>query len=314
MSTTHHEDDIPPVPIIYPASQTAARDEYPLLTLPEQRRSRQSLQSPRSPNTSLFVEPVSSTDRSDRASVSLPFSHISQNKPKHTARHGNTVREGNIEVMVGEAAKSNNEGVSVPIDTTDIESGAGGDHRMLRSASKVTLPTILQSGADRPDTRHDDDAAEDAASNLEWGPSHPCYPHLNPHVSLSSPLYNSTRIIRVPRDWLVAGDLAPTFANVYPEVLDSAMPEDEFRRVIRHVNEEVIAAHNPFSGRAWLDTILSIATLWLWDDFGFTGVKRRLRSLERWLEEWNRGVGTKEGVQIIPLRRTAYMSVCAIKL
>jgi Golgin subfamily A member 7/ERF4 family len=312
ISTTHHEDDIPPVPIFHHITQAVAKDEYPLLTLPEQRRSRQSLQSPRSPNTSLVVEPVSSTDQSNRASVSVPFYYSSYNKPRHTARRGNTVREGNIEVMVGDTTKPTTEGLpSVPVDTGDVESGAVGDQRLLRSPSKVTLPTILQSGAERPETHHDEEGGDDAASNLEWGPSHPCYPHLNTHVPLSSPLYNSTRIIRVPRDWLVAGDLAPTFANVYPEVLDNVVSEDEFRRVIRHINEEVIMAFNPFGWRAWLDTVFGIATFWLWDDFGFSGVKRRLRSLEQWLEGWNRDIGAKEGVQIIPLRRTAYMTVCS---
>jgi Golgin subfamily A member 7/ERF4 family len=296
---------VPPVPILAPPAQPIYRDEYPLLTLPEQRRSRQSLQSIRSPNTSLIVEPVSSPDRSDHASISLPFA---QRQQKHTALYGNVVREGNIEVMVGQ--KPSAEGaLPIPMDVNDVEGGTAGDQRLRRSPSKVTLPVNVQSTTERPETAPEEDIGEDTASNLEWGPSHPCYPHLNPHVPSSSPLYTSTRIIRVPRDWLVAGDLAPTFANVYPEVLDGIMPEDEFRSVIRHVNEEVLAAFSPSGWRAWLDTVLGIATFWLWDDFGFTGVKRRLRSLEEWLERWNRDVGSKDGVQIIPLRRTAYMTV-----
>jgi hypothetical protein len=108
---------------------------------------------------------------------------------------------------------------------------------------------------------------------------------------------------------MIAGDLAPTFANVYPEILDSVMPEDEFRRVVRHINNVVLDAYNPFGWRAWLDMILGIATFWLWDDLGLTGVKSKLKQLENWLSGWNREVGSKEGVQIIPLRRTAYLTV-----
>jgi hypothetical protein len=212
--------------------------------------------------------------------------------------------------MVGPSKDTEGGALSVPIDSEDVESGLAADQRLKRSPSKVTLPVNLQPGTDRSDTRHDDDAGDDATSSLEWGPSHPCYPHLNPHVPLDSPLYSSTRIIRVPRDWLVVGDLAPTFANVYPEVLENVMSEDEFRHLVRHINDEVLAAFNPFGWRAWLDTILGIATFWLWDDLGFTGVKRRLRGLEDWLQNWNKSVGEKDGVQIIPLRRTAYMTVC----
>ncbi len=56
----------------------------------------------------------------------------------------------------------------------------------------------------------------------EWGPQHPCYPHLNPHVPVDSHEYVTTRIIRIRRDWLLEGDLAPTFSNLYPEILDPA--------------------------------------------------------------------------------------------
>ncbi|KAK3061235.1 hypothetical protein LTS18_006713 [Coniosporium uncinatum] len=42
---------------------------------------------------------------------------------------------------------------------------------------------------------------------------------------------------------------------------------------------------------------------------GFAGVKRRLRALEAWIEKWNREAGAKEGVSIIPLRRTGYLTL-----
>lgn len=153
------------------------------------------------------------------------------------------------------------------------------------------------------------DGDGDGDSEYAWGPSHPCFPHPNPHVPLSSPLYNSTRIIRIKRDWMVAGDLAPTFANLYPEILDPLISEDDFRNIIKKVNDDLMAAFSPTSLRAWIDSLLGVATLWLWDDAGMTAVKAKLQGLERWLEDWNHNTGAKEGVKIIPLRRTGYLTL-----
>lgn len=161
---------------------------------------------------------------------------------------------------------------------------------------------------------HGDDAVGAA---VEWGPNHPCYPHLNPHVPLNSPLYQSTRIIRVRRDWLQNGDLAPMFSNLYPEILEPAgLSEQEFRKLISKLNEELVPAFNPFGWRNIIDSLLGLLTGWVWDDFGATGIKRRLQHVEAWLEEWNRGMekGMAEGeaVRVVPLRRTGYMNVSVL--
>jgi hypothetical protein len=105
------------------------------------------------------------------------------------------------------------------------------------------------------------------------------------------------------------GDLAPTYTNLYPEVLDPLITEEEFRRIITTVNETTKEAFNPYGSRAMFDTVMGVATFWLWEDLGFAGVKKKLSDLERWIEIWNRDYGSKEGVSILPLRRTAYMSV-----
>ena len=154
-----------------------------------------------------------------------------------------------------------------------------------------------------------DAAAAEEPDEYAWGPSHPCFPHPNPHVPLSSPLYNSTRIIRIKRDWMLEGDQAPTFSNLYPEILDPYLPEDQFRIVIQHLNTELTHAFDPRGVRNLLDAVLGLMTFWFWDDIGATAVKQRLRRVETWLEQWNHDVGDKEGVRIIPLRRTAYMTV-----
>lgn len=151
----------------------------------------------------------------------------------------------------------------------------------------------------------------------EWGPQHPCFPHMNPHVPLDSREYVRTRIIRIQRDWMLEGDLAPTFSNLYPEILDPAgLSEHEFRRVISKVNTELVAAFSPYSFRSVMDGILGVATGWLWDDLGFTSVKSRLNKLEAWIENWNADMEKKGGSdeasappKLISLRRTGYMTL-----
>ncbi|KIW37508.1 uncharacterized protein PV06_10161 [Exophiala oligosperma] len=144
---------------------------------------------------------------------------------------------------------------------------------------------------------------------LVWGISHPCFPHLNPHVPINSPEYEATRIIRIRRDWMVLGDLAPTFSNIYPEILDPLMQEQEFRYVIEHINQTLVQAYDPFSAWNWFDGFMGLMTGWFWEDFRPTGLKGQLKGLEEWLEDWNHTVGARDGVKIIPLRRTGYMNI-----
>ncbi|PKS11916.1 hypothetical protein jhhlp_001211 [Lomentospora prolificans] len=160
-----------------------------------------------------------------------------------------------------------------------------------------------------------EDVGRDATQ--EWGPQHPCFPHLNPYVPVGSPEYTSTRIIRVRRDFLVAGDLAPTFSNTYPDILDPVgFSEQEFRRVIQKLNSDLIRIHNPYSWRNVLDATMGLITGWIWDDLGLTGAKAQLNALEKWIERWNlemeKTLGSDEGLfppKIIPLRKTAYMTL-----
>lgn len=185
---------------------------------------------------------------------------------------------------------------------TSIQSGIG-------PALSSTNSSII--GTDGP--------AGDAVD--EWGPQHPCFPHMNPHVPLTSPLYQTTRIIRIRRDWMIKGDLAPTFANLYPEILDPAgVSEQEFRTVVERVNVELVEAFNPWSLRNIVDGVLGLVTGWVWDDVGAAGVKGRLEKVEAYLESWNKEMEGKfkkdgndgsEGLapRIVPLRRTGYMNV-----
>ena len=167
-------------------------------------------------------------------------------------------------------------------------------------------PTSDNSASDQPPVQ---------SREIAWGPAHPCFPHPNPHVPLSSPLHKTTRIIRIKRDWMIAGDLAPTFSNIYPEILEPWVSEADFRSLIQHVNEGLIAAFHPGGWRAWMDALLGLATGWIWEDLGLSGVKRGCQNVEQWIEEWNgrdrKGEedGDGDGAKIIPLRRTGYLSV-----
>ena len=174
----------------------------------------------------------------------------------------------------------------------------------------ISRPPPQPSRASTP--RHSQQASS-TKSDLAWGPSHPCYPHPNPHIPLTSPLHDTTRIIRIPRDWTIEGDLAPTFSHTYPEVLDPWVSESDFRTLIKSVNEGLIAAFTPYGWRAWVDTILGIATGWLYEDLGFSRVKKGARDVELLIEEWNgqRKMGLdkedEDLVKAIPLRRTGYL-------
>lgn len=139
---------------------------------------------------------------------------------------------------------------------------------------------------------------------------------MNPHVPITSSLYQTTRIIRIKRDWMVEGDLAPTFSNLYPEILDPAgVSEQDFRRLIERINKELITAFSPWGFQNMFDSAMGVATGWVWDDLGFTAVKRRLWNVERYLEEWNKDMESKSkdgpgsAPMIVPLRRTGYMNV-----
>ena len=64
-----------------------------------------------------------------------------------------------------------------------------------------------------------------------------------------------------------------------------------------------------------MDALLGVATGWIWEDLGMSGVKSGCKSVERWIEQWNgrdsKGDedGDTDGAKVIPLRRTGYLSV-----
>ncbi|KAF1971780.1 hypothetical protein BU23DRAFT_470052, partial [Bimuria novae-zelandiae CBS 107.79] len=277
--------DGPNVPVQRPQSGT--RDEYPLLTLSQQRPSRLS-----PAPSSLAVERSTGGD-SSRTSIGLPHDRRSLHIDSQPPTPGLAMEHE--PALADEAPQAPVPGARA----NDVEAGA----TITKQPTRASLPS-------RPTSMHSNEQGDgDDASEFPWGPSHPCFPHPNPHVPLNSPLYDSTRIIRIKRDWMVKGDLAPTYANLYPEILDPLIGEQDFRKIIQKINDSLVKAFDPFSFRAWLDAVMGVATFWLWDDAGLTGVKRKLAELEGWIEDWNSTVGKKDGIRIIPLRRTGYLTL-----
>lgn len=268
---------------------SATRDEHPLLTLPEQRLSRQS------PASSLAVQ-RSTPAASSRTSFALPRDRRSLPLDEQPSSPNMALQH-----VAGPA-----DAPQPPVPgrrPADLEAAA----TLSKQPTRASLPSRPSSMHSNPQS--DGAADPDDASEFPWGPSHPCFPHANPHVPLHSPLYHTTRIIRIKRDWMVKGDLAPTYANLYPEILDPLIAEDDFRKIVQRINDSLVEAFDPFTFRACLDAVMGVATFWLWDDAGLTKVKRKLAELEGWIEDWNRNHGENEGVSIIPLRRTGYLTV-----
>lgn len=154
------------------------------------------------------------------------------------------------------------------------------------------------------------------SGELAWNAQHPCYPHPNTHVALASPLQSTTRLIRIPRDWMIVGDVAPTFSNTYPEILEPWVQEADFRILIKGVNERLLQTFDPMRWRAWMDVVLGVATGWLWDDLGFAAVKKGCQDVEAFIEKWNADIrhGAEKDeemdvVRAISLRRTGYLSL-----
>ncbi|EPS38387.1 hypothetical protein H072_7882 [Dactylellina haptotyla CBS 200.50] len=213
----------------------------------------------------------------------------------------------------------------------DLERGLKLDDLRQRRAQELPPVTPVTPSRDGASSVHSE-------SSTSWDPSHPCYPHVNPHVPVNSPLADSTKIIRIPRDFMIHGDTSPAFSNTYPKILEPYLGEERFRRIIKTINAELHEAFNPWHWRNWVDASLGVITLWFAEDIFGTLTKRRLRNIESFLEQQNREMEevlerlrkgeiveddergqSREGAdgpvlisglaKLIPLRKTGYMNL-----
>ena len=318
-----------------PREGATAGGEYPLLTLPEQRQNRH----PGSTRASLQVERSGSSNGTSNR-ISLPRSvsidlkrKSGELSPKLDKGKGIALEENYTQIQSRPTGfrtrgQSGDQTAGLSFDghrrddMADLERGPdaqyeqGGISNLPHNASTISMEGIGPALSSNGTSIVGDDAPPGDPAE-EWGPQHPCFPHMNSHVPLSSPLYQTTRIIRIRRDWMIEGDLAPTFSNLYPEILDPAgVSEQEFRSLVERVNSELIPAFSPWGLRNIFDATMGLLTGWIWDDLGFTAVKSRLGKVEKFIEDWNREMekrNIKEGEgnapRIVPLRRTGYMNV-----
>lgn len=186
--------------------------------------------------------------------------------------------------------------------------------KSINSASALEKPSRENIHGDAPaapirasaDTGHSG-ASED---DFPWGPSHPCFPHPNPHCSPDSEEHRQTRVIRVRRDWFNSGDLYPQYANLYPEILDPLVLDSDFRFLITNINNRIERAANPYTARAWLDAAMGVVTGFVWDDMGLTGVKHGVKGLEQFIDRWNaQKAGEGHDVRLVQLRKTGFMAL-----
>lgn len=335
----------------------AGAGDYPLLTLPEQRQSRHptptrsSFQIEGRLNEGKRISLPSSVRHSyeirqalDAPPEVIPGSGLPELKPKKSSilssnreRSQTLTKKGRVRavsfglVHIGSADQP----AAIKIDkgkgkavmsspnhddpprglSTDLERGLPVLNQQ-QNRSTLSIPSGIGSAVSSSNSSIIGDPNQPGLGD-EWGPQHPCFPHMNPYVPVHSIEYRTTRIIRIRRDWLLAGDLAPAFSNMYPEILDPAgVSEQEFRRVIEKLNGSLLPIFNPYNWRNILDGMLGVLSAWIWEDFGLTNVKTKLNELEAWIDKWNaemeKTTGSEEGAvppKIISLRRTGYMSV-----
>lgn len=225
---------------------------------------------------------ASASNRASRAS--LPLNRRASHK---SFRSGKSGRRG-----------KDSSAPDTPRGATGEDRSAGQQNGYAAGGRRGSQDSIVSSGSAGSD------------GSFTWGPTHPCFPHPNPHCDPDSQEFQSTRVIRIRRDWLQSGDLYPQYANLYPEILEPLVTEAEFRFLITSINTRLKAIFNPYTTRAVLDAFMGMATGYVWDDCGLTGVKRGMKDLERFIDKWN-SERKREGkdVRVVQVRNTGGMSV-----
>ncbi|EME43611.1 hypothetical protein DOTSEDRAFT_72846 [Dothistroma septosporum NZE10] len=200
--------------------------------------------------------------------------------------------------------------ISTAVDLSEYPPSPRPPQQFDQSSTGAPDNAIPRASAESNNAEGDDVAADDLSEEFQWGPSHPCFPHPNPHCAPDSDERATTRVIRVRRDWLAAGDLFPQYANLYPEILDPLITDAEFRALVTSVNGMLESTLSPYTTRAWVDSILGVITGYFWEDLGWTGAKQGEKALEAFLDGWNQDRANEgRDVRVVQLRRTGFMSM-----
>lgn len=255
----------------------------------------------RDPSDAVSIKSRKSTSSRKRASVPL------NRRPSHNSfRSGHSKSGGSRNASLYNASRTD---LDIPPIPKIVDSQGNHGPQPVVPRGNASAASITQLSQQHPvGEEGEDDYLED--SDFEWGPQHPCFPHPNPYCAPDSDAAMFTRVIRVKRDYLMAGDLYPQFANLYPEILDPLVTDSEFRDLISGINNILMRAFSPYTARAWIDALLGVATGYIWDDLGLTGAKSAEKELERYMSRWN-SEREKEGreVKVVQARNTGFMNL-----
>ena len=107
-----------------------------------------------------------------------------------------------------------------------------------------------------------------------------------------------------------AGDLYPQYANLYPEILDPLVSDEDFRFLISNINARLKETFDPYTTRAAVDAVLGAVTGYVWETLGLSGAKKGMKALELFVDKWNQERARQEKeVRVVQLRRTGFMAV-----
>lgn len=190
-----------------------------------------------------------------------------------------------------------------------------------RSCSPVPSPALGSEDVNRMSR-----GTAEQELNEDAGPGH----YLNPHAPLGSLRAQSTRIVRVPRDYLLYGDLAPAFSVAYPSLLHPYLPCASFHALVEEINRLLWEAYNPRNAWNLFDTVLALLTFWLSEHLYVPHhtkvspsrvtaclISQTLYSIEQLLERKNEEWKVAGNpLQVVSLRRTAFLnvSICSLEL
>ncbi|KAI5854682.1 Golgin subfamily A member 7/ERF4 family-domain-containing protein [Tricharina praecox] len=232
--------------------------------------------------------------------MKLPFQGQQDGQQQHQQHQQHQQRQQHLQLHPQQNHTWLDRGSGELAQDVDLEAG----HHPGVPLSNLSHSSLQHSSVAGGDEQDNDDGNE-------WNSRHPCFPHRNPHVPPDSKEYETTRIIRIGRDYMYSGDLSPAFSYVYPEILEPFVSEVRFREVIKRVNDELYEAHTPWSRANIMEGVVGMLTLWMYEDIVDTKAKRRIENVERYLERVNEELEKEGGAKFIPLRRTGFLKVIA---
>ncbi len=167
----------------------------------------------------------------------------------------------------------------------------------------------------------------------------------NCYVIKDSIEYNTTRIVRVPRDYSSKGDLCPIFSTYLPGTEPGAINEyygdllvdefiprgvnhlknkfgyssisplnlylskDEFQEIIFQINNYCNLIFNPFQFKNLLFNSIAFLTLWIGENLFTDPSKKALKDLDLFIDKINEEKLKLKQIKLISPRRSGFLSL-----